>query len=424
MQEIFRYQQLRQSQKLSDEQKRCVGLLLYPDDAYSPLTKQMIDINTKSSSTESVAASMEEHSRTEKPVAAVGDLPPAIRAIYNWLNFKAKPIKSTDVSSFIMSLNLIGEFDLTKEWTKYADTLLIACYRKTISINYCVDFQLLIRICYLLKICIATKNGTLQVKDDLSDAVIKAILEQPILLPALVLRSRCSGDCREKGMIALPAAPVAVDLRGKNPCKCKCDESCQSPSSHCICLNTYIADLFVIKEELARYEAGDIADIENILAGEKKVHRYRNLIRTEDTTETEQETVTSDERDHQADEKFSLQNEVKNTIDSKVGVDAGVTATFKYGEAITVTPHANVTANFSKTEAESIARSYAKEIVDRSVTKIQEKVRKLQISKIISETEEKNTHSIDNAGPGADHRAGLYYWVNKVTHAQVFNYGK
>ena len=22
------------------------------------------------------------------------------------------------------------------------------------------------------------------------------------------------------------------------------------------------------------------------------------------------------------------------------------------------------------------------------------------------------------------HRAGLYYWVNKVTHAQVFNYGK
>src|SRR4051812_26267294 len=137
MQEIFRYQQLRQSQKLSEEQKRFVGLLLYPDDAYSPLAKRLIDLNTEGSSTESVTASIEEHVRPEKPVAAVGDLPPVIRGMYNWLNFKAKPIKSADFSSFITSLNPIGEFDLTKEWIKYADTLLIACYRKTISINYC-----------------------------------------------------------------------------------------------------------------------------------------------------------------------------------------------------------------------------------------------------------------------------------------------
>ena len=47
-----------------------------------------------------------------------------------------------------------------------------------------------------------------------------------------------------------------------------------------------------------------------------------------------------------------------------------------------------MTANYSKSQAESLARSYAKEIVDRSVTKIQEKVRKLQVSKIISEIEE------------------------------------
>src|SRR4029453_10628913 len=110
------------------------------------------------------------------------------------------------------------------------------------------------------------------------------------------------------------------------------------------------------------------------------------------------------------------------TIESKVGVDAGVTATLKYGEAITVTPHANVTADFSKSEARSLARSYAKDIVDRAVTKIQEKVRKVQVSKIINELEERNKHSIDNTKQGADHRAGIYYWVNKVTHAQVFNH--
>ena len=212
--------------------------------------------------------------------------------------------------------------------------------------------------------------------------------------------------------------------RGEDLCECKCNESCQKPSSHCICINTYIADLFIIKEKLARYEEGDIAAIENVLAGEMKVRRHRNLYRTEDTSETEEETISSEERDHQVSEKFSLQEEVKTTIDSKVGVDAGVTANLKYGEAVTVTPHANVTANFSKSQAESLARSYAKEIVDRSVTKIQEKVRKLQVSKIINEMEEKNKHSIDNSQAGAAHRAGIYYWVNKVTHAQVFNYGK
>ena len=155
-----------------------------------------------------------------------------------------------------------------------------------------------------------------------------------------------------------------------------------------------------------------------------KVRRHRNLYRSEETSETENETISSEERDHQASEKFSLQEEVKTTIDSKVGVDAGVTATLKYGEAITVTPHANVTADFSKSQAENIAHSYAKEIVDRSVTKIQEKVRKLQVSKIINELEERNKHSIDNTQAGAAHRAGIYFWVNKVTHAQVFNYGK
>ena len=136
---------------------------------------------------------------------------------------------------------------------------------------------------------------------------------------------------------------------------------------HCICINTYIADLFIIKEELARYEEGDVADIENVLAGELKVRRHRTLYRTESTTETEQETTTSEERDHQVSEKSSLQDEVKTTIDSKVGVDAGVTATLKYGEAITITPHANVTATFSKSQSENVARSYSKEIVDRSV---------------------------------------------------------
>ena len=56
--------------------------------------------------------------------------------------------------------------------------------------------------------------------------------------------------------------------------------------------------------------------------------------------------------------------------------------------------------------------------------KFRRKLRKVQVSKLINELEERNKHAIDNTKQGADHRAGIYYWVNKVTHAQVFNHGK
>jgi hypothetical protein len=425
MEELFRYQQLRQSQKLSGEQKALVGLPVYPDARYSDLANDLMALNADDADEESVRARLEERAKDAGLVETTDDLHPAIRAAYDWLTFKAWPIKPTDLADFVSSLDPLGAFDLDDEWKRCADSLLAAIYRNDLSINYCVDYQLLIRICYLFRLCTVVADGKIRVKEDLAADLLSEILERPVLLPELVLRSRCSGDCRKKGKVELPRISQGREVSvHHDPCECRCDESCQRPSGHCICINTYIADLFVIKEDLARYQEGDVAAIENILAGERKVRRHRTLLRTEETTEAEEETITSEERDHQVSEKSSLQEEVKTTIESKVGTDAGVTATIKYGEAVTITPHANVTANFSKSKAESVARAYSKEIVDRSVTKLQDKVRRLQITKIINEVEERNKHLIDNTQAGAAHRAGLYYWVNKVTHAQVFNFGK
>ncbi len=423
MEELFRYTQVRQTEKLSGEQKRLTGLTLYPDDKLSPLASDLVAINTGHSADATASGRVAEHARDEGLIEDVSDLPAPIRAVYDWLQFKARPIRVADFSDIIASLKL-DDVDLTDAWTRYADSLVVAIYRGQASINGCIDYQLLIRICHLFRLCVVVNAGTLQLKDDTSADLVSAVLEHPILLPAQVLRSRCSADCHDKGQATIPHLANLPEGRGERSCECTCDDSCQDPSNHCICINTYVADLFIIKEKLARFEEGDIADIENVLAGEEKVRRHRYLYRTEVTTEQEQETLTSEERDHQVSEKFSLQDEVKSTIDSKVGIDAGVTSTVKYGEVVTITPHANVTANFSKSQAESIARSYAKEIVDRSVSKVQEKTRRLQVSKIISEVEERNKHKIDNTDPAAMNRAGLYYWVNRVSHAQVFNYGK
>jgi membrane protease YdiL (CAAX protease family) len=332
------------------------------------------------------------------------------------LSFKARPIKLDDFETFLLKPE--------DEWRLYADNLILAIEREVLHTNYCIDFQLLIRICYIVRLCLEVKEKRYKVGAAVTADLINQILNLPILLPPMILNARCSEDCSARNKMEIPKSDHNAAIAARNPCECKCDETCQKPSDFCICIKPYIGDLFLVKEELARFEEGDIADIENILAGEKKVRRHRTLMHSETSTETETETVTSEERDHEVNEKFSLQSEVKSTVDEKVNVDGGVTATLKYGDAVTLTPHANVTANFAKSESQSVARSYAKDLVDRSVSKIQEKVRKLQISKVISEVEEKNLHSIDNTQPGADHRAGIYYWVNKVSHAQVYNYGK
>jgi hypothetical protein len=422
MEEIFRYQQLRQTQKLSEQEKALIGLALYPQQKLSELATELLTAD----STDTYAAMLARH-RKKNPKDIIEDpsqLDPTVRSLYDWLNFKARPITKDALAPFVEGLPANQAFDLDKLWKLYADNFVLAINDKRLSISYCLDYQLLIRICYVLALCLAFKNGKFTIRSDFTEALLASILELPILLPVRILRSRCSEDCSKGDPSDPRALSASIVVRESDPCKCKCDDSCHKPDSHCICIKTYIGDLFVIKEELARYEEGDIADIENILAGELKVRRHRTLHRTEETTETENETITNEERDHQATEKLSLQSEVKKTIDSKVGIDAGVTATLKYGEAVTVTPHANVTANFAKSQSDSLARSYAKEIVDRSVSKIQEKVRTLQVSKVINELEERNKHAIDNTKAGAGHRAGIYYWVNKVTHAQVFNYGK
>jgi hypothetical protein len=284
MDELFRYQQLRQSQKLFEEQKRLVGLPLYSDGDYSPLANDLIDINKQADAEGAVDRRLEEYSRTAKVLEDPESLPPAVRAAYDWLNFKARPIKTDDFASFLSSLNPFEAFDLQEEWITYADNLLFAIYRGHASINYCIDFQLLIRICYLFHLCIVVSDNEVQATEGTSSELLNAILDNPVLLPALVLRSRCSGDCHEKGKVDFPRVPEIRGAIDEKACGCKCDESCQKPSGHCICINTYIADLFVIKEELARYEEGDVADIENILAGEFKVRRHRTLYRTESTS--------------------------------------------------------------------------------------------------------------------------------------------
>ena len=423
MEELMRFQQLRSVQTISEEQTSLLGLTLYPKNQLTAFAKALVDAKERESYV-GLINRYAETSNGKNIVSASSKLHPFIKALYDWLSFKARPIKKDDLDKFLQMLKTRSGFVLDDEWNSIADNLLVAIERNQINVNYCVNFQDLVRICHLIMLCLEFKGEVPKLAKRATAELINEILTRPVILPRAILKGRCSTDCSQGHNMDILRQPQSKYLPYDGKCECKCDTNCQAPDNHCLRIRTYISDLFIVKQDLARYEAGELADIENVLAGETKLRYHRTLLHSEDSSQTETETVTSEERDHQVTEKNSLQSEIKNTIDTKLNVDAGVTATLKYGEAITVTPHANVTYNDAKSESESIARSYAKEIVDRSVTKVQETARKVTISKVIKEVEEKNRHSIDNTQAGADHRAGLYYWVNKMSHAQVFNHGK
>ena len=181
-----------------------------------------------------------------------------------------------------------------------------------------------------------------------------------------------------------------------------------------------VGDLYVVKQDLQRYEAREIAHIENVLQGESKERTHRRLDRTEETYLTETETTTITEKDLQSSERFELKQETQETIkeDSQFGVDV----TVKYGGIVDVTANTKYGTQDSSEKSQQSATSYAKDITNRSVSRIEEKIREQRVRKLVQEVEETNIHKLQ--APDNEHVVGIYRWVDKVYKAQVYNYGE
>lgn len=184
-----------------------------------------------------------------------------------------------------------------------------------------------------------------------------------------------------------------------------------------------IGDLKVVKETLLRYVAGEVAHIENVLDGETKERTHRRLDRTEETLTIETESVEETEKDNQTTDRFEMKKETEKTIQTDLSVDAGVTVSASYGP-VELGAYANFAYSQSTTETVRNAQNFARDVVDRSLTKIQKRAREERVSKTLKEIEETNLHGIDNSPAGNGHVTGIYRWVDKEYEAQVYNYGK
>ena len=182
-----------------------------------------------------------------------------------------------------------------------------------------------------------------------------------------------------------------------------------------------IADLEIVKQEIQKYEAGEVAHIENVLKGESKDRTHRRLKRSEETYLTETETTEESEKDLQSTNRFELQTETQETIkqDSKFSVDV----TVKYGGYVDVTANTKYATKKSSEKSTKTATNYARDVTNRSVSRIQERVRKQRVKTTIQEIEETNVHKVNNVEKNG-HIVGIYRWVDKNYKAQVYNYGE
>jgi hypothetical protein len=186
---------------------------------------------------------------------------------------------------------------------------------------------------------------------------------------------------------------------------------------------TGIGDLLLVRQHVLRYEGGELAHVENVMKTEHMSRDTRRLDRTETTILQETETTKEEDRDTQTTDRFDLKRETTDTIKTDNSVKAGVSVDAKYGPFVEVKANADFATSTSEESTTQQASEFSRDVVERSTSKLVERVLERRTSTTLTEFEEKYSHGFDNTS-GSGHVSGFYQWIDKVMQAQIYNYGR
>ena len=184
-----------------------------------------------------------------------------------------------------------------------------------------------------------------------------------------------------------------------------------------------VGDLLVVREELVRYEGGDLAHIENALRGELRERTHRRSHTIEESFTEETETNEENEKNLQTSDRFEMQNESQAHLSVSLSTNADVRVSASYGPTVGVESGAGFSLDSTAETSTSFSSAFAHEVTEQTVKRIQERVRQERTRKSVQEFEEFNRHTIDNTDK-PNHMIGMYEYVNKVLCAQTWLYGK
>lgn len=263
----------------------------------------------------------------------------------------------------------------------------------------------------------------LQIAETPSQGSLKKNLRQyygrPITLEScLPLLRPCSGNTLPVSIPPLQGTPI-----GTGGCDCECDDNCVTQDPCCAEIVPYVADLYVVRDQISRYDVGDMSYIENILETEIKERTHRHLEREELRLEQEETTTSFEEKDHQVDERFSLQKEIGKVVQQEISVDAGVTVHQKWGTG-EMTATTDFGFNRSKKDTQKSVEEHSRNIIEKSISRLEKTIRTLAAQNFLRETEETNRHLFGGETGAPSDISRQFYYVNQIKKAQIFNYGK
>lgn len=183
-----------------------------------------------------------------------------------------------------------------------------------------------------------------------------------------------------------------------------------------------IADYKKVVAEVCCYEAGEVAHIENVMASELRskvtTKTHRSEVTEFESTEVEEENMT----DLTSTERFEMQTEVSKLLAEQKQFAAHVDVHSAWGNT-SIDAGASYASNTTKEESNRQAVNQAKELTQRAVERVVNRIKKEKTVKITNEFVETNTHVFDNTG-GESHISGVFRFINAIYKNQIYNYGK
>ncbi|MCF6282670.1 MAG: hypothetical protein L3J28_10785 [Candidatus Polarisedimenticolaceae bacterium] len=183
-----------------------------------------------------------------------------------------------------------------------------------------------------------------------------------------------------------------------------------------------IGDLQMLRQRFLRYQAGDIAHIENVMAGErrkilhKKANRQLELQEESTLQSTTESTTTARHEEKHLDE-------LRRTVTESTITDDYQGLKTSYGPPTQATTNGTVThATTGQKPGCRDRTSLARKVLDKSINHINRSVGALRSNSILNETEEARESVFDNS-TSSTNCIGLYRWLNRIYQAYVVNYG-
>ncbi|CAD0009824.1 hypothetical protein [Flavobacterium chungangense] len=183
-----------------------------------------------------------------------------------------------------------------------------------------------------------------------------------------------------------------------------------------------IADLRVVEIETIGYLPKEIAHVNNVQGNEKHTKTTRRLKRIETFDSFISENEITKETDTQSTEKFSIEREAAQVKEEESSINVNASVSASYGVA-----KASLDAGFQNTQSEQTAnatsQTYAKEVVQKVIDRVSNKIRSERSLKTIEEFEENVEHIIDNTN-SSEPKSYVYRWLSKIVKGTLKNYGK